>query len=140
MAEKVAFLGLGVMGYPMAGHLARAGHDVTVFNRGSKRATQWVAEHAGQRADSPADAAAGARFVFCCVGADPDVREVSLGDRGAFRSLDAGAVQAHVARHLARFKVPEMVEFTDTPLPRNPAGKLLKNQIREAAADGEARG
>ena len=92
MTAKVAFIGLGVMGYPMAGHLAGAGHHVTVYNRTAEKAEAWAKEHGGQRAASPAEAAAGAEFVFTCVGNDGDVRAVVLGDTGALAGMQAGAV------------------------------------------------
>jgi 3-hydroxyisobutyrate dehydrogenase-like beta-hydroxyacid dehydrogenase len=88
----VAFLGLGTMGYPMAGHLKRAGHTVTVYNRTRERAERWVAEHGGALAATPAEAARAADFVFACVGRDADVREVTLGADGAFSALRPGAV------------------------------------------------
>ena len=92
MAEKIAFIGLGLMGYPMAGHLASAGHRVSVYNRTQSKAERWVAEHGGALAATPAQAAEGADFVFACVGNDDDVRQVTLGEAGAFRALGAGAV------------------------------------------------
>ena len=91
--SKVAWIGLGVMGYPLAGHLKARGHlDVTVFNRTRKKADQWVADHGGMLAHSPAQAADGADFVFACVGNDDDLREVTLGPEGIFQTLKAGAV------------------------------------------------
>src|SRR3954471_23013310 len=89
--KQVAFLGLGVMGYPMAGHVARAGHRVTVYNRHPARAAQWVAQHGGQSAPTAAAAAAGAEFVLMCVGNDNDVRSVALGPEGALAGMKAGA-------------------------------------------------
>ena len=104
---KVAFLGLGVMGFPMAGHIAAAGHDVTVYNRTASKAENWVAKHVGTMAATPALAAAGADFVFACVGDDPDALEVALGADGAFDAMREGAVyidnstvSADVARQL----------------------------------------
>jgi len=145
MREKVAFLGLGVMGYPMAGHLARAGHDVTVFNRGSERAEKWVAEHGGKRAATPAEAASRARFVFCCVGADPDVREVALGDRGAFQALEAGAVfvdhttdSAAIARELAEEASARSAAFLDAPVSGGQAGAEQGILTVMMGGDGEA--
>jgi 3-hydroxyisobutyrate dehydrogenase len=76
---KIAWLGLGVMGYPMAGHLKAGGHDVTVYNRSAARASKWLKQHGGTRAKTPRDAAKGAEFVFCCVGNDDDLRSVVLG-------------------------------------------------------------
>ena len=92
MSKNIAFIGLGVMGYPMAGHLARAGHQVTVYNRTVARAEQWMAEHKGTAAPTPAAAVTGAEFVFCCVGNDDDLRSVTLGQNGAFGHMQAGSV------------------------------------------------
>jgi 3-hydroxyisobutyrate dehydrogenase len=89
---NVAFLGLGVMGYPMAGHLQSAGHSVTVYNRTSSKAETWVAEHGGAMAITPAEAAQGADFVMACVGNDDDLRGVCLGDTGAFAGMSKGAI------------------------------------------------
>lgn len=89
---KVAFLGLGVMGYPMAGHLKAAGHDVTVFNRTRAKAEAWVAEHGGALGKTPAEAARGAEFVMACVGNDDDLRAVCTGPDGAFSGMTGGAV------------------------------------------------
>ena len=104
---KIAFLGLGVMGFPMAGHIAAAGHDVTVYNRTSAKAEAWVAQHGGAHTVTPAAAAISADFVFCCVGDDPDVLAVALGDEGAIPAMKSGAVfidnstvSADVARRL----------------------------------------
>jgi 3-hydroxyisobutyrate dehydrogenase len=105
---KVAFIGLGVMGYPMAGYLkSRGGHDVTVYNRTAAKAEKWASEHGGQAAPTPKAAAEGCDFVFCCVGNDDDLREVTLGPDGAFHGMNAGAVfidnttaSANVAREL----------------------------------------
>ena len=106
-SRRVAFLGLGVMGHPMAGHLARAGHQVTVYNRSPAKARAWVAEHGGKHAPTPREAAAGAEFVFACVGNDDDLRSVVLGADGAFAGMSPGAVfvdhttaSAEVAREL----------------------------------------
>ena len=89
---KVAFIGLGVMGFPMAGHLKSGGHDVTVYNRTAQKAATWVQTHGGAAADTPAEAARGAEFVFCCVGNDDDLRAVTTGPDGAFGGMAAGAV------------------------------------------------
>src|SRR3982751_310180 len=91
-ARDVAFLGLGVMGYPMAGHLAAAGHRVTVYNRTAAKSAQWVGEHGGKSAPTPAEAARGAALVFACVGNDDDLRSVTLGTGGAFAAMQAGAL------------------------------------------------
>src|SRR5205085_8633841 len=107
-ARDVAFLGLGVMGYPMAGHLAAAGHRVTVYNRTAAKAEEWVTKHGGKSAPTPADAGRGAALVFACVGNDDDLRSVTLGANGAFAGMRAGAIfvdhttaSAAVARELA---------------------------------------
>ncbi|MEO5763722.1 MAG: NAD(P)-binding domain-containing protein, partial [Casimicrobiaceae bacterium] len=91
MPHRVAFLGLGVMGYPMAGHLAKAGHHVTVYNRNDAKASRWLTEHGGTSAPSPADAARDAEFVMMCVGNDDDVRAVATGASGALGAMRAGA-------------------------------------------------
>ncbi|MBT8063594.1 MAG: NAD(P)-binding domain-containing protein, partial [Gammaproteobacteria bacterium] len=89
--QKVTFLGLGVMGYPMAGHLSSAGHEVTVYNRTVKKAKAWTAEFDGIAEPTPEKAAAGAEFVFCCVGNDDDLRSVCLGEHGAFSAMRPGS-------------------------------------------------
>jgi 3-hydroxyisobutyrate dehydrogenase-like beta-hydroxyacid dehydrogenase len=121
--RRVAFLGLGVMGYPMAGHLARAGHHVTVYNRTPAKAAQWAAEHGGTRAPSPRTAAAGADIVFACVGNDADLRSITLGEQGAFAGMHAGAVfvdhttaSAEVARALSTAAVERGLQFIDAPV------------------------
>ena len=105
---KIAFLGLGVMGYPMAGHLKKAGNDVTVYNRNGEKAKQWAAEYGGKTAPSPAEAARDQEIVFCCVGRDADLREVTLGAQGAFSAMKKGSLfvdhttaSASIARELA---------------------------------------
>src|SRR3954452_23915904 len=107
-ARDVAFLGLGVMGYPMAGHLAAAGHRVTVYNRTAAKAAEWVRAHGGRSAPTPAEAASGAEVVFACVGNDDDLRSVTLGDSGAVAGMRSGVTfvdhttaSAAVARELA---------------------------------------
>jgi 3-hydroxyisobutyrate dehydrogenase-like beta-hydroxyacid dehydrogenase len=122
-ARSVAFLGLGVMGYPMAGHLARAGHRVTVYNRNPARAEAWVAEYGGRRAATPWAAAEGAELVFACVGNDDDVRAVSAGPEGAFHGMRPGAVfvdhttaSAGVARELSAAARQRGLEFIDAPV------------------------
>jgi len=132
-AKKVAFLGLGVMGYPMAGHLARAGHSVTVYNRTASKAIAWCAEYAsasGQKhAKSPREAAQGADFVFCCVGNDDDLRAVTLGADGAFAGMAPGAVfvdhttaSAEVARELHGAARTLGLAFIDAPVSGGEAG------------------
>lgn len=126
---KVAFIGLGVMGYPMAGHLKRAGHDVTVFNRTAARAEAWVGEHGGQRVGTPAEAAANAEAVFACVGRDDDLREVTLGRHGAFVTMRKEAVfvdhttaSAGIARELAESAHQRGFHFVDAPVSGGEAG------------------
>lgn len=121
--QTVAFLGLGVMGHPMAGHLARAGHRVTVYNRTSAKAEAWVAEYGGRCAATPRAAAEGASLVFCCVGNDDDLRSVMLGADGAFAGLAPGAVvvdhttaSAEVARELAGAAKTLGLAFVDAPV------------------------
>ena len=121
--QGVAFIGLGVMGYPMAGHLARAGHRVTVYNRTATKAAQWVGEYGGASAATPRQAAAGADIVFACVGNDADLRSVVLGASGAFEGMRAGAVfvdhttaSAEVARELAAAARERGLAFIDAPV------------------------
>lgn len=123
MAERVAFLGLGVMGYPMAGHLARAGFDVTVYNRTTAKAEKWVGEHGGRYAPTPAEAAAHASVVFACVGNDDDVRAVTTGARGAFEAMSPGSVfvdhttaSAMLARELEAAASERGFGFVDAPV------------------------
>ncbi len=130
-ARKVAFLGLGVMGYPMAGHLARAGHSVTVYNRSPAKAAAWVAEYHGTSAPTPAAAAAGAEFVFVCVGNDADLRSVVLGRAGALAGMASGAVlvdhttaSAEVAREIAAVAVAQGLGFVDAPVSGGQAGAV----------------
>ncbi|MYA06797.1 MAG: NAD(P)-dependent oxidoreductase [Holophagales bacterium] len=125
----VAFVGLGVMGYPMAGHLAAAGHRVTVYNRTAAKAEQWVGEHGGRSASTPAEAAAGAEFVFCCVGNDDDVRAVTMGTGGALEGMAAGSVlvdhttaSAQLARELAGACTDKDCGFVDAPVSGGQAG------------------
>ncbi len=129
MTERLAFLGLGVMGGPMAAHLAKAGHPLAVFNRTPSKAEAWCAEHGGRVAATPAEAARGADFVFACVGDDPDVREVALGGTGAFAGMDAGAVfvdhtttSARLARELAAAAQERQLGFLDAPVSGGQAG------------------
>ncbi|MEM9603908.1 MAG: NAD(P)-dependent oxidoreductase [Pseudomonadota bacterium] len=126
---KVAFIGLGVMGYPMAGHLAGAGHDVTVYNRTRARAEAWVAQHGGALADTPRAAADGAECVMVCVGNDDDLRSVVLGEAGAFVGMASGSVlvdhttaSAEVARELAALGGERGVAFLDAPVSGGQAG------------------
>ncbi len=126
---RTAFIGLGVMGFPMAGHLAAAGHEVTVYNRSPARAAAWVERHGGRAAATPAAAAEGAEFVFACVGNDDDLRSVTTGPGGAFETLGAGAVfvdhttaSAVVARELAGAAEARGAWFVDAPVSGGQAG------------------
>ncbi|MFT5391266.1 MAG: 3-hydroxyisobutyrate dehydrogenase, partial [Gammaproteobacteria bacterium] len=126
---KVAFLGLGVMGFPMAGHLAAAGHDVTIYNRSPARSKAWLEAHSGTAADTPAQAAAQAQIVFACVGNDDDVREVVLGDQGAFDGMAADAIfvdhttaSATLARELHAIAAQRGFRFLDAPVSGGQAG------------------
>jgi 2-hydroxy-3-oxopropionate reductase len=128
-ARRVAFIGLGVMGGPMAGHLAAKGHDVAVWNRTRARAEAWATAYSGRLAVSPADAAAGADIVFTCVGNDDDVRAVVLGADGAFAGMAAGAVlvdhttaSAGLARELAQEAAKRGLGFLDAPVSGGQAG------------------
>ena len=126
---KVAFLGLGVMGFPMAGHIAAAGHSVTVYNRTASKAEAWVAKHGGAMAATPALAATGADFVFACVGDDPDALAVALGEDGAFGAMREGAiyidnstVSADVARQLDAAAQTHKFSSLDAPVSGGQAG------------------
>ena len=126
---NVAFLGLGVMGYPMAGHLQSAGHSVTVYNRTTAKAEAWVAEHGGAMAATPAEAAKGADFVMACVGNDDDLRGVCLGDTGAFSGMSKGAifvdhttVSAKVTAELYAASAELVLSFVDAPISGGQAG------------------
>ncbi len=126
---KLAFLGLGVMGYPMAGHLARAGHDVTVYNRSPAKAQQWVAAYGGTSAATPAAAARGAQLVMMCVGNDDDVRAVAAGADGALSGMAAGAIlvdhttaSAEVAREMQAAAQKAGLHFLDAPVSGGQAG------------------
>jgi 3-hydroxyisobutyrate dehydrogenase-like beta-hydroxyacid dehydrogenase len=128
-SKNVAFLGLGVMGYPMAGHLARAGHRVTVYNRSANKAAKWVGEHGGKQAPTPAAAAAGAELVMMCVGNDDDVRAVAAGRDGALAGMREGAVlvdhttaSASVAREIFAAAKSRGVGFLDAPVSGGQAG------------------
>ena len=130
-AKTVAFLGLGVMGHPMAGHLARAGHRVTVYNRTAAKAAAWAQEYGGGSAATPREAAAGADFIFACVGNDDDLRSVVLGDQGAFAGMKKGAVfvdhttaSAEVARELNATAQGLGLQFIDAPVSGGQAGAV----------------
>jgi len=129
MRCKVSFLGLGVMGYPMAGYLAKAGHQVTVYNRTSGKAAKWVTEFSGSSSPSPAEAVKDADFVFCCVGNDDDLRSVTLGAEGAFHNMKPGSVfvdhtttSAQVARELHAKASALGFSFIDAPVSGGQAG------------------
>ncbi|MBX9587981.1 MAG: NAD(P)-dependent oxidoreductase [Hyphomonadaceae bacterium] len=127
---KVAWIGLGVMGYPMAGHIRKkGGHDLTVYNRNGAKAEAWAKEYGGSIAPTPADAAKEADFVFCCVGNDNDLREVTTGAKGAFNAVKAGAVfidnttaSANVARELHAAAKAKGFDFLDAPVSGGQAG------------------
>ena len=127
---KVAWIGLGVMGYPMAGHLAKkGGHDLTVYNRNGAKAEAWAKEYGGKIAPTPADAAKDQDFVFCCVGNDNDLRDVTLGAKGAFQSVRKGAVfidnttaSANIARELYAAAKVKGFDFLDAPVSGGQAG------------------
>jgi len=128
-ARRVAFLGLGVMGHPMAGHLARAGHATTVYNRTAAKAAAWVTEYGGAAAATPREAAAGADIVFACVGNDDDLRAVTLGADGAFGGMKPDAVfvdhttaSAEIARELHRQARTRGLHFIDAPVSGGQAG------------------
>jgi 3-hydroxyisobutyrate dehydrogenase len=140
---KVAFLGLGVMGYPMAGHLAKTGHDVTVYNRTSTKADAWVAEHGGAAAATPAQAAKGAKFVVSCVGNDDDLRAVCVGEDGAFSTMSKGAVfvdhttvSAKVTRELYAAAADVGLSFVDAPISGGQAG--AENGVLSVMCGGDA--
>ena len=128
-ARRVAFLGLGVMGYPMAAHLAKAGCDVTVYNRTHTKAEQWVSAHGGRAARTPREAADGAEVVLACVGNDDDLRSVTLGEQGAFAGMAPGAIfadhttaSANVARELAQIAAGQGLHFIDAPVSGGQSG------------------
>ncbi|MGI4816169.1 MAG: NAD(P)-dependent oxidoreductase [Janthinobacterium lividum] len=127
--RRIAFLGLGVMGYPMAGHLQRAGHDVTVFNRTAAKAADWVAEYGGRQATTPRLAAQNAELVLSCVGNDDDLRSVTLGEHGAFAGMvpdsvyvDHTTTSANVARELHASAAELGLHFLDAPVSGGQAG------------------
>jgi 3-hydroxyisobutyrate dehydrogenase len=126
---KVAFLGLGVMGFPMAGHLAAKGHQVTVYNRTTAKAEAWVTKHGGACEPTPARAVAGAEFVFACVGNDDDLRQLCTGPEGAFSGMAPGTVfvdhttvSAQVTREMAAAAQPSGIGFVDAPVSGGQAG------------------
>ncbi|MCF2915055.1 NAD(P)-dependent oxidoreductase [Pseudoalteromonas sp. Cn5-37] len=129
MSMKVAFIGLGVMGYPMAGHLANAGHNVTVYNRTTAKAQKWVSEYQGEYAETPSKAAKGADIVFMCVGNDDDLRSVVYGEQGVLASMHEGSylvdhttTSAEVAREVAAQAKLQGIAFLDAPVSGGQAG------------------
>jgi len=142
---KLAFLGLGVMGYPMAGHLAKAGHQVTVYNRTAAKAETWVREYGGRSGASPAEAAKGAEIVFTCVGNDDDIRQVAMGAEGAFSGMAAGALladhttaSADVARELAAHGRQKGLGFLDAPVSGGQAGAVNGKLTIMVGGDAQA--
>ncbi|HSM29072.1 MAG TPA: NAD(P)-dependent oxidoreductase [Woeseiaceae bacterium] len=126
---KTAFIGLGVMGFPMAGYLAARGYGIVVFNRSRDRAQRWLEQNGGSTAETPADAARGADVVFCCVGNDDDVREVTLGEAGILQAMSPGSIlvdhttaSATLARELHAVAGERQVGFLDAPLSGGQAG------------------
>ena len=129
MTFNVAFIGLGVMGYPMAGYISKAGHNVTVFNRTKSKAEKWISEYKGKMADTPAKAAEGADFIFTCVGNDNDLREVAIGENGLFNTAKAGStfvdnstVSAEVSRELYKAAKDKGFDFLDAPISGGQSG------------------
>jgi 3-hydroxyisobutyrate dehydrogenase len=138
-----AFLGLGVMGSPMAGHLQAAGHSVTVYNRTTAKAEAWAAKHGGAFAKTPREAAAGAEFVFSCVGNDDDLRSVCLGDDGAFAGMESGSVfvdhttvSAKVTAELYKAADAAQISFVDAPISGGQAG--AENGVLSVMCGGDA--
>lgn len=141
--SKLAFLGLGVMGGPMAAHLAKAGHEVTVYNRTSSKAESWVVAHGGHFARTPREAAEGAEFVMACVGNDDDLRSVCLGDEGAFAAMTQGSVfvdhttvSAQVTRELYAVAKAQGVGYVDAPVSGGQAG--AENGVLSIMCGGDA--
>ena len=129
MTCNVAFIGLGVMGYPMAGYISKAGHNVTVFNRTKSKAEKWINEYKGKMANTPAEAADGADFIFTCVGNDNDLKEVSLGENGLFHTakkgcvyIDNSTVSAEISRELYAAAKDKGFDFLDAPISGGQAG------------------
>ncbi|HEY1545697.1 MAG TPA: NAD(P)-dependent oxidoreductase [Xanthobacteraceae bacterium] len=141
---KIAFLGLGVMGFPMAGHLKqKGGHDVTVYNRTAAKAEQWVAKYGGKSAKTPKEAAAGQDFIMACVGNDHDLREVMLGANGAFHGTPKGAIMvdhttasAEIARELHAEAKKRGFDFVDAPVSGGQAG--AENGVLTVMCGGDA--
>ena len=129
MSCNVAFIGLGVMGYPMAGYISKAGHNVTVYNRTSAKAEKWISEYKGLKADTPAKAADGADYIFTCVGNDNDLREVTFGVNGIFKTIKKGAVyidnttaSATIAKEIYEYSKKNGFGSLDAPVSGGQAG------------------
>jgi len=129
MSCNVAFIGLGVMGYPMAGYISKGGHNVTVFNRTKSKAEKWIGEHKGKMAETPAEAAKDADYIFTCVGNDNDLREVTFGERGIFKTIKKGAVyidnttaSATIAREIYDYAKKNGFGSLDAPVSGGQAG------------------
>ena len=129
MSCNVAFIGLGVMGYPMAGYISKAGHNVTVFNRTKSKAEKWIGEYKGKVADTPAEAAKDSEYIFTCVGNDSDLREVTFGDNGIFKTIKKGSVyidnttaSATIAREIHDYGTKNGFGFLDAPVSGGQAG------------------
>ena len=127
--SKVSFIGLGVMGYPMAGYISKAGHDVTVYNRTKTKAEKWIKENKGKLANTPMEAAKDSDFIFTCVGNDNDLREVTLGEKGLFKSakkdsiyVDNTTASANIARELYKEAKAKGFDFLDAPVSGGQAG------------------
>ena len=129
MTCNVAFIGLGVMGYPMAGYISKGGHNVTVFNRTKSKAEKWIKEYKGKMAETPAEAAKDAEYIFTCVGNDNDLREVTFGDQGAFKTIKKGSIyidnttaSATIAREIYDFAKKNGFGSLDAPVSGGQAG------------------
>jgi 3-hydroxyisobutyrate dehydrogenase len=129
MTCNVAFIGLGVMGYPMAGYISKAGHNVTVFNRTKSKAEKWIGEYKGKIAETPAEAAKDAEYIFTCVGNDNDLREVTFGDNGIFKTIKKGSVyidnttaSATIAREIHEYAKKNGFGSLDAPVSGGQAG------------------
>ena len=129
MSCNVAFIGLGVMGYPMAGYISKAGHNVTVYNRTGAKADKWISEYKGTKADTPAKAAEGADYIFTCVGNDNDLREVTFGENGIFKTIKKGSIyidnttaSANIAREIYEYAKKNEFGALDAPVSGGQAG------------------
>ena len=129
MSCNVAFIGLGVMGYPMAGYISKAGHNVTVYNRTTSKADKWITEYKGSKADTPAEATKDAEYIFTCVGNDEDLKEVTFGDNGAFKTIKKGSIyidnttaSATIAREIYVYAKKNDFGSLDAPVSGGQAG------------------